>query len=121
MPAIQYTHNQCDNCGSIWPDEELNDVRDYFERVKAGEIAPSGECPRCGNLCYPVTLRPSQIEQKWKPPIGTKTRKTTWKYRFPKWKTNKWTQLNLDSPMTKDEVIKAIQENVRTHSVPIVR
>lgn len=46
--------HKCDNCGLISAEDQLDMVRDYHERVDAGGVAPSGECPDCGALCYPV-------------------------------------------------------------------
>jgi hypothetical protein len=44
--------NTCDNCGNVWPDENLMMVRDLETRVDPGGEMPSGECPECGCLCY---------------------------------------------------------------------
>ncbi len=48
--------DQCDYCG--WkgiPKIELGDIPDLYERLDPGSIVPSGECPKCGALCYPIT------------------------------------------------------------------
>ena len=44
----------CDNCKRQWKREMLCEVKDYFQRVEPGGVVPSGECPACGALCYPV-------------------------------------------------------------------
>ena len=44
----------CDNCGKISTADKLKDVQDLYQRVDEGEPMPSGECPACGCLCYPV-------------------------------------------------------------------
>jgi hypothetical protein len=44
--------SRCDNCQSIWDENELCEISKYFERVEAGGTVPSGECPECGALCY---------------------------------------------------------------------
>jgi predicted nucleic acid-binding Zn-ribbon protein len=46
--------HQCDNCGKTFPASELRLVKNFFQRLAAGGIVPSGECPACGALCYPV-------------------------------------------------------------------
>lgn len=43
----------CDNCGKVHTEDELNEVKDYFQRVDPGGTVPSGECADCGCLCYP--------------------------------------------------------------------
>ena len=47
--------HECDNCGTIWHGDSLLDIQDYFQRIEAGGVVPSGECPdtKCGALCYP--------------------------------------------------------------------
>ena len=44
----------CDNCQKTWEDEELAEIHDPVERIDPGGVVPSGECPECGALCYPV-------------------------------------------------------------------
>ncbi len=51
--ATDGTH-QCDNCGKVFTADELCDVEDFSMRVEPGGIVPSGECPECGALCYPI-------------------------------------------------------------------
>ena len=46
-------HHTCDGCGMTWSFAELVGIEDFFLRVSAGGIVPSGECPECGALCYP--------------------------------------------------------------------
>lgn len=46
--------HQCDNCGGEFDQDDLALVSDISERVDAGGPMPSGECPSCGALCYPV-------------------------------------------------------------------
>lgn len=50
----------CDNCTWIGePDLTLTDIPDLLERIEPGGIVPSGECPKCGALCYlPVEVKP---------------------------------------------------------------
>jgi hypothetical protein len=46
--------HECDNCAEVWTEGALTAIQDYFQRVEAGGIVPSGECPKCGALCYPT-------------------------------------------------------------------
>lgn len=47
--------NKCDNCECTGePEIELADIPDLFQRIEPGGVVPSGECPECGALCYPV-------------------------------------------------------------------
>ena len=45
----------CNNCGNDWPEEELDQIHDYWGRVSPGDIMPIGQCPEaeCGALCSP--------------------------------------------------------------------
>jgi len=45
---------QCDNCQTIFDENELNPVKDLLQRVGPGEVFPAGECLRCGALCHLV-------------------------------------------------------------------
>lgn len=49
-----FKFSQCQNCGNIHSEENLNVCRHYSMRVAPGETAPSGECPDCGSLCHYV-------------------------------------------------------------------
>src|SRR5437764_868308 len=42
----------CDNCDSVWSEDELDKIRDLGQRVQPGGVMPSGDCPDCGALCY---------------------------------------------------------------------
>lgn len=44
----------CDNCGTRWHYTQLNEMKDFYQRVAAGEPVPSGDCPDCGAFCHPV-------------------------------------------------------------------
>jgi hypothetical protein len=44
----------CQNCGKKFTDDKLEEIsHSFWERVRAGEICPSGECPSCGSVCSP--------------------------------------------------------------------
>ena len=69
MPQIQNYRSatsQCDDCRSIYNDDQLEEIDNFFMRVEAGGEVPSGQCPNpeCGALCYPITLRPGNQESK---------------------------------------------------------
>jgi hypothetical protein len=58
--------SQCDDCRSIYNDNQLEEIDNFFMRVEAGGVVPSGQCPdpECGALCYPVTLQPGNMKNK---------------------------------------------------------
>ena len=43
---------ECQNCGDLWTEKELNEVQDVLQRVAPGEKMPYGECPDCGAVCH---------------------------------------------------------------------
>jgi len=45
--------HECDDCGAVWPEAELLQIKNLEARLDAGGVVPSGECPTCGALCYP--------------------------------------------------------------------
>lgn len=52
--------SQCQNCDRIWPDSVLITlIPDLEQRVRKGEVMPSGECPACGALTHPVEKEPA--------------------------------------------------------------
>lgn len=58
---------ECDDCDWIGPESdlrcELGDIPDLCERLDPGGVVPSGECPECGALAYPVkksVIRPKE-------------------------------------------------------------
>ncbi len=46
--------HRCDNCSATHLAGRLKDIDRLGERVEPGGTMPSGECPNCGALCYPV-------------------------------------------------------------------
>ena len=54
LPLSNDGNHRCDNCGEIWKADELGKIENLDNRVDPGSIVPSGECPECGALCYPV-------------------------------------------------------------------
>lgn len=43
---------RCDDCRRVWATGDLVRINDFWDRVNAGEIMPSGQCPSCGALCH---------------------------------------------------------------------
>jgi hypothetical protein len=53
------SQHQCDNGSWVGPDAEMRStlasgIPDLDQRIEPGGTVPSGECPHCGALCYPV-------------------------------------------------------------------
>lgn len=47
------TRSACGNCAWVGvPKIGLEEIRDLNERLDPGGVVPSGECPKCGALCY---------------------------------------------------------------------
>ena len=42
----------CANCSWRGYVFELKDISDLDQRVRAGEVVPAGECPKCGCLAH---------------------------------------------------------------------
>ena len=43
----------CASCGQTYPPEQpLQPIEHFWQRVEAGDVVPSGQCPDCGGLCY---------------------------------------------------------------------
>lgn len=44
---------ECDNCAVVFPFDQLQLIKRYWERVdEDSECPPDGECPHCGALAY---------------------------------------------------------------------
>lgn len=54
--------HECDNCGSRFRAEELKEIKDYAQRVDSENI-PSGECPKCGALCYEIETAATDVQR----------------------------------------------------------
>ena len=48
----------CDACGTVYEQDDLAMVDDFFMRTEPGQEIPAGQCPdsHCGALCYLTTL-----------------------------------------------------------------
>ena len=53
-PIATEGRHQCDNCEWEGQAEALRPIRSLESRLDPGGIVPSGECPYCGALAYPV-------------------------------------------------------------------
>lgn len=42
----------CQSCDWEGPIDELDQIKDFGQRVAAGETCPAGECPECGCLAH---------------------------------------------------------------------
>jgi hypothetical protein len=61
LPSSSDGKHRCDNCGKTWKADELEGIKDLDNRVDAGSVVPSGQCPECGALCYPVEPDSSEL------------------------------------------------------------
>lgn len=52
--------HECDNCGEAWAESDIKvrfpNIPDLTKRIEPGGTVPSGECPDCGALVYPIVL-----------------------------------------------------------------
>jgi len=48
------SRHRCDDCGSIVLGRRLLPIVDIEQRLEPGSVVPSGECPHCRALCYPM-------------------------------------------------------------------
>ena len=54
MAVTEKSLHMCDDCGEIMAEHRLREVLRLAERVDPGHLVPSGECPKCFALCYPL-------------------------------------------------------------------
>jgi len=62
-PFAEEGQHRCDNCGKAWTGPQLEGMDDFFERVTPGGVMPSGQCPGCGSLCFPVEKNEAAVEE----------------------------------------------------------
>ena len=55
----------CQGCEKAWAVEQLLPINDLHDRVAAGEIFPSGECPDCGSVCHPESSTVAVPAKVW--------------------------------------------------------
>ena len=51
--SYQPAHHRCAGCDTVWTTAELKPALDLAERAGPDDL-PSGECPECHALCYPI-------------------------------------------------------------------
>lgn len=59
----------CQNCSTLYTEDELDPLDDVSERVAPGETMPWGQCPdeACAAVCYPPeNMTPEEIAQQLK-------------------------------------------------------
>lgn len=71
----QTTHMQfkdrmcaCDNCGAIYHENHLAEIKKYSERVDPGSVVPAGACPDCEALCYLLLddgITKARVDSQW--------------------------------------------------------
>lgn len=49
-----YTISRCGSCGKAHTAETLVEIENYSTRVTSNGSVPSGQCPNCGALAYPI-------------------------------------------------------------------
>ncbi len=76
--------HRCDNCSKVWDADELKDFCDIMQRLDPGGTVPSGECPECHALCYPV--EPEEEKDVWGE--SEKYPRADWKYEVANGDTN---------------------------------
>jgi len=45
---------ECDNCGTLWREDDLDQLRDAWERITDGYPMSSKQCPDCGAMAFPA-------------------------------------------------------------------
>ncbi len=56
------SRHRCANCQCEWTGQDLEPIRDINERVLPGGVVPSGECPLCNCICFPLERFPCRAE-----------------------------------------------------------
>ena len=51
-PTLEDDMCKCPDCLHQWKLDELNEIKNIFQRILPGDVFPDGECPNCGALCY---------------------------------------------------------------------
>lgn len=54
FPVDPDSKHRCDDCRAIVLGSDLLPIVDIEQRIEPGNMVPSGECPRCSALCYPM-------------------------------------------------------------------
>jgi hypothetical protein len=68
--------HQCWNCHECFAEEQLRYPPNLFELMEPGDNLPSGACPDCGMLCYPVEGEGLIAVDSWDDPVWNEIRVT---------------------------------------------
>jgi hypothetical protein len=52
LPEGEGPISACQNCETEFFESQLDEIKDFNQRVSPGEVVPSGQCPSCGSLCH---------------------------------------------------------------------
>ena len=52
---VDNNYCECQNCGHLDMEEDLNEIQDMSARVAEGEPEPAGECTKCGALSHVIS------------------------------------------------------------------
>src|ERR1700694_5816874 len=82
----------CENCDRTWSEEDMDQIRHYWERVEPGGVVPVGQCPDpdCGALCYPSYGYVSTLEQRLAALQGVLARLQDWAAHMGGWEAPVW-------------------------------
>ena len=61
-PFATEGRHKCWQCEKVFDADKLLGIEDLTQRIEPGQPFPSGECPECGFLCYPIKTRRRRIE-----------------------------------------------------------
>lgn len=50
--ALTLDLSRCADCGGVFESDKLDEIRHATLRVEPGDETPSGQCPKCGALCF---------------------------------------------------------------------
>lgn len=45
---------ECDNCSTLWREDDLDQLRDAWERIEDGYPMSTKQCPDCGAMAFPA-------------------------------------------------------------------
>lgn len=53
---------ECDNCSTLWREDDLDQLTDSWERIEDGYPMSSRQCPDCGAMAFPSHGEPVQVD-----------------------------------------------------------
>lgn len=83
---------RCNNCGTVWPEDELDQIHDFWGSVSPGDVMPIGQCPNpeCRALCYPPYGYVYGLEQQCASLRDVLTRLLEWEQAMGGWEAPVW-------------------------------